>query len=153
MCKLCWALVATLTIAIAALGYKFIIAGSTAPAASGRTAIIMNAGEREFVLAEMRAFLVSVQDITQGLSDNDMKQVAEAAKTSGHSAVHGAPGTLMGKLPIEFKKLGMDTHKKFDQLAREAAEIGDKDLLLKNLGILMQNCTACHASYEIQLAE
>jgi len=152
MCKLCWTLVAILTIGISALAYKFIIAGATEPGESGRTAIIMDAGEREFVLAEMRAFLVSVQEITQGLSDNDMKQVAASAKTSGRAAVHGAPGTLMGKLPLEFKKLGMDTHQKFDQLSSEASEIGDKDLLLKNLGILMQNCTACHASFEIKLS-
>ena len=134
MCKLCWTLVAVLTIGISAMGYKFIIAGSTEPGTSGRTAIIMDAGEREFVLAEMRAFLISVQEITEGLSDGDMKAVASAAKTSGRAAVHGAPGTLMGKLPIGFKKLGMDTHQKFDQLAREASEIGDKDLLLKISG-------------------
>jgi len=152
MCKLCWTLVAVLTIGVSALAYKFIIAGSTEPGESGRTAILMDAGEREFVLAEMRAFLVSVQEITEGIAENNMTAIAASAKASGMAATHDAPGTLMGKLPIGFKKLGRDTHQKFDQLSSEASEIGDKDLLLKKLGLLMQNCTACHASYEIKQA-
>lgn len=151
MCKLCWALVLALTVGIAAMGYKFIISGATEPGTSGRTAILINAAERDFVLAEMRAFLVSVQSITEGLSTNNMKQVAASASKSGGAATQGTPGSLIGKLPLGFKKLGRDTHQRFDQLAAEASGIGDKEIILKSLGRILQNCTACHASYEFKL--
>jgi cytochrome c556 len=58
----------------------------------------------------------------------------------------------MGKLPMEFKQLGFDTHTKFDQLALDAEQMGDKDQVLEQVGKLMQNCVACHAAYRIDLA-
>ena len=77
-------------------------------------AIHLDAGERDLVLAEMRAFLTSVQQITKGISENDMKLVAEYSRKAGKAAQDEVPGTLIGKLPIEFKQLGFDTHTKFD---------------------------------------
>ena len=44
----------------------------------------------------------------------------------------------MKKLPLEFKKLGMGTHKAFDQLALDAADLGDKGHTMQQLGELMQ---------------
>lgn len=136
---------------IAAGFYKFILQGSTVESADGRTTILLEASERNLVLAEMRAFLTSVQKITQGIAEDNMELVAEYARKSGKAAQGEVPGTLVGKLPLQFKKLGGDTHAKFDQLAMDADDLGDRDQALEQLSTLMKNCVACHATYRIDI--
>jgi cytochrome c556 len=58
----------------------------------------------------------------------------------------------MKKLPLDFKQLGMGTHKAFDQLAIDAKDLGDKQQTIEQLGQLMNNCVACHKLYRIDLA-
>ena len=99
----------------------------------------------------MRAFLNSVQQINQGLANDDMALVAEAARHSGKAAQTGVPGTLIGKLPLGFKKLGGDTHAKFDELAMDADDLGDAGHTLEQLSTLMQNCVSCHEAYRFSL--
>jgi len=149
--KLCTGIIAILLLVIGAGFYKFMIQGSVTESSDGRLAIHMNAGERELVLSEMRSFLATVQSIVTGLTNDDMKQVAESARKVGMAAQGDVPGTLVAKLPIKFKKLGFDTHTKFDQLAMDASDMGDKDNVLIQLSVLMQNCVACHAAYRIEL--
>ena len=149
MNKKCFALITVLLFIVAAGFYKFIIQGSTTESSDGRTAILLNEEERNLVLAEMRAFLSSIQQISQGISDDNMKLVAESARSSGKAAQTGMPGTLVGKLPLEFKKLGGDTHAKFDQLALDAEDMEDSSHAMEQLSTLMQNCVSCHAAYRI----
>jgi mono/diheme cytochrome c family protein len=104
------------------------------------------------ILAEMRAFLASVQQVTAGISENDLQRVAEHARKSGKAAQAAVPGTLMGKLPMQFKQLGLDTHTKFDQLAMDVEDLGDANHALAQLSTLMQNCVACHAAYRIDVS-
>jgi len=81
-----------------------------------------------------------------------MKLVAESARKSGKAAQGAVPGTLVGKLPVAFKKLGFDTHARFDQLALDAEEFGDSDHAMSQLSTLMENCVACHAAYRFDIA-
>ena len=149
MCKLCWSVAGVLLLALLAVGYKFIIAGSTLPASDGREALLLEPGERDLVLAEMRQFLASVQGITDGLTGKDMQRVAEAARGVGAAAQQAVPASLVGKLPLSFKKLGFDTHRKFDLLALDAEQLEDPEHTLQQLSELMNNCVACHATYRI----
>ncbi len=151
MNKKCLAITVILLSIIAAGFYKFILQGSTAESDDGRTAILLDASERNLVLAEMRAFLTSVQKINQGVAEDNMELVAEYARKSGKAAQGEVPGTLIGKLPLQFKKLGGDTHAKFDQLAMDADDLGDRDQALEQLSTLMENCVACHATYRIDI--
>lgn len=151
MNKKCLTITVILLSIIAAGFYKFILQGSTAESDDGRTAILLDAGERNLVLAEMRAFLTSVQKINQGVAEDNMELVAEYARKSGKAAQGEIPGTLVGKLPLQFKKLGGDTHAKFDQLAMDADDLGDRDQALEQLSTLMENCVACHATYRIDI--
>jgi mono/diheme cytochrome c family protein len=153
MNKKCWLIIMVLLFVILGGAYKFLIQGSTTESQDGRLAIHLTAGERNLVLSEMRSFLASVQQITQGLAENDMARVAEYAKKVGKNAQGEVPGTLMGKLPMEFKKLGFNTHMKFDQLALDASSMGDNGQILEQLSTLMQNCVACHASYRLEAVE
>lgn len=149
MCRLCWGISFLLVISLFAGIYKFGIQGSTAPSTDGRNALLLPPEERDLVLAEMRGFLISVQQITEGISAKDMKLVAEAASKVGASTAQEVPASLMGKLPLDFKKLGLDTHEKFDVLALDAKQVGDPNHSLQQLSKLMNNCLACHQIYRI----
>jgi len=152
MSKTCKGITILLLLIIAGGAYKFIFQGSSSPVTDGRSSIHLNADERDIVLAEMRIFLSSVQKITQGIAEDDMELVAEYARQVGMAAQGGIPGTLVGKLPIAFKKMGFDTHSKFDQLAMDADDLGDGSHALTQLSDLMQNCVACHETYRIDVA-
>lgn len=149
-CKLCWSITGVLIIAIAAMGYKFMVVGSVTQATDGRQALVLEPEERDIVLTEMRMFLSSVQQITQALTTEDMQTVVKAAREVGAAAQQAVPGTLMGKLPLDFKKSGFDTHVKFDALALDAEQLGDPKHSLQQLAVLMNNCVGCHATYQIQ---
>lgn len=147
MCKICWGTVVLLVLVSTGVIYKFIIQGDVMESDDGRTAIQLNSNERDLVLSEMRVFLESVQQITSGLSNNDMELVAEYARKSGRNAQMEVPGSLIGKLPISCKKLGFDTHAKFDELALDAEQLGDRDHTLSQMNTLLKNCVACHDAY------
>ncbi|MDH5354545.1 MAG: hypothetical protein OEY09_08895 [Gammaproteobacteria bacterium] len=152
MKKLCTVIVVILLAVIAGGAYKFLIQGSVVESSDGRLAIQLNASERDLVLQEMRTFLATIQQVTQGITENDMVLIAESARKVGSAAQGAVPGTLMGKLPMEFKQLGFDTHTKFDQLAMDAEDLGDGSHALGQLSTLIQNCVSCHAVYRIELA-
>ena len=152
MSKKCSGVIVLLLLVIAGGVYKFIFQGSASEGTDGRMAIHLTSGERNLVLTEMRAFLESIQQVTKGITADDMKLVAEYARKSGKAAQGEVPGTLVGKLPLQFKKLGFDTHAKFDQLALDAEEFGDSSHALLQLSTLMENCIACHAAYRFSIS-
>lgn len=149
MCRICWVVVILLVLITGGMAYKFIIQGSVEQGSDGRSAIQLSPGEKDMVLAEMRLFLEAVQSITVGLSNGDMEKVTESARGVGLAAQQEVPGSLIGKLPMAFKKLGFDTHSKFDALALNAEQFGDPETSLKELSVLMKNCVGCHAGYRL----
>lgn len=151
MCKFCWAVVIILAILTTGIAYKFVIQGKVAEGPGGRTVILLEQDERDLVLAEMRVFLESVQQITGGIVADDMQRVVESARQSGRNAQMAVPGSLIGKLPLAFKKLGSDTHRRFDELALDAEQLGDRDHALSQLGDLLNNCVSCHAAYRFDV--
>jgi hypothetical protein len=122
----------------------------THSAPSGRTPIQLTLAEREFVLTEMSIFLESMQKIVQGIANGNMELVAEYARKSGHAAQASMPTSLPGKLPASFKQLGSDTHRKFDELALDAEQLGDSEHSLSQLGHLLNNCVSCHSAFRIE---
>jgi len=65
--------------------------GSVTANSDGRTSILLKPDERDFVLAEMRLFLTSVQQITKAISENDMKRLRKCAQ-----GWRGRPGNRAG---------------------------------------------------------
>ena len=119
-----------------------------ARAADDREAIVVSAEQRDFMMAEMRTFLVVVQDIVLGMAEGDMTAVSEAAHSMRMGGQGGGMGMGMGRvLPLEFRQMARGTHMAFEELA-QAAEFGPEGIL-DNLGTLMSNCTGCHATYKL----
>jgi hypothetical protein len=80
----------------------FFVRGNTTSGTDNRTAVILQASERDLVLGEMRALLTATQGILVGLNANDMPQVAKAARSAGMAAAVDVNPALMAKLPLSF---------------------------------------------------
>ncbi|HET7806401.1 MAG TPA: hypothetical protein VFL53_19350 [Pseudolabrys sp.] len=116
-----------------------------------RSQIALTDSEIAFIRHEMRGLLESIRDILDAAQTGDHARIAAAARRSGMNGPEAAhiPKSLASKLPPEFKKLGLATHRGFDQIALDAEQIGAADLTVKELGHLMENCVACHATWRL----
>ena len=141
--------IAVLVLVIAAMAYKFIVAGSVHAGADGRAVVELAPDERTLMLGEMRAFVAGVQQITQALADEDMKAVADVAHSMGTAKAHDVPVAMMGKLPLAFKQLAFGVHGSFDAIAQSAANGGTPRQTLTQLAGALQGCVACHAQYQL----
>ena len=150
MCKLCWTLLVSAVIAVIVAVVMIAPGDKTTTATDGREVILLKPEQRDLVLAEMRAFVETLRDITSALATDNSAQFQQAALKVGLAAQQGVPLDMMKALPLPFKKLGMDTHKKFDQLAEKAEQGAGNEELLTDLSQLMSNCVACHAAYQLQ---
>lgn len=153
-CKLAWSISFILLITLAATSYKLIIGepvSTLKKSSDTRQALVLKPAERDLVLAEMRMFLSSVQKITSAVGTENMQEIIKAARDVGAKAQPPTPESLAKKLPLNFKKLGRDTHKKFDLLALDAEDLGDPQHSLQQLSELMNNCVACHSTYKINI--
>ncbi len=150
MARLPWVLFLIMSLIATALAYKFIFSGKTEIAPDGRTTILLEDPEQIFFLNEMRNFLIAIQQITDGIEKDDMEQIAHAARKVGSVDLGHVPAGLMGKLPLATKKMGLATHKAFDQMAMDAESLGDKQHSLSQLNKILSTCTACHSLYRIR---
>ena len=114
-----------------------------------RRVLALAPAERAMILLEMRQFLNGIQVMTDALSRDDLKTVAQAARPLGSQATHEVPNSLKAKLPKEFKQLAFAVHGGFDQLALDAESLGDTKHTQKQLGGILQNCVACHNMFQI----
>ncbi|HMC13344.1 MAG TPA: hypothetical protein VKG67_03270 [Gallionellaceae bacterium] len=136
-------------VTIAVFGW-FFIHGNTTVGTDGRTAVVLQASERDFVLAEMRRMLASTQGILEGANHGDMQGVIKAASAAGMEAAADVNPALMAKLPIEFKTLGMSVHRDMDEIAKDAASGTPAPEILKMLSNTLSKCVACHSAWQLK---
>ena len=146
--KILWAIICALLVVLIAGAYKF-VQGSVAVSDDERVAVVLSKNERNLILSEMRNFLISTQQISEAITNEDMELVATLAKSAGMAAEENTPGSLLAKIPLSMKTLGFDTRKKFDQIAADAAELKIPVHSRRQLDQLMKNCIACHSSFKI----
>lgn len=130
----------------------FFVRGNTAPGTDNRTAVVLAPSERDLILREMRAFLAGVQSILDGLTRNDMKQVASAARAIGMQSAVDVNPALMAKLPLPLKQLGMSVHRDMDALADAAAAGTPAAELQARLANTLSKCVACHSAWQLKAA-
>jgi hypothetical protein len=153
MCKLCWASTAAIGLVFFAFVVRFMVVGATELSADGRTAIVVTPVEREQILGEMRGLLEAVQTVIVANNAGDLNTVAIAAREVGKENMDPRSAELAAKLPMSFRKLGMDTHVKFDLLAMNAEQIESTEQVFQELGVLTGNCVACHRAYRLSTSE
>jgi hypothetical protein len=119
-----------------------------------REAVVVTPAERNYILNQMRLFVISVQTIAAGLGADDRAQASEAAAARGllrNANDPEFPPTLNAKLPPQWKQLGGGMRKGFDALA-QTINGGGTQKSLEQLGVVMTNCVACHATYRVATA-
>lgn len=136
---------------IAALAW-FFIRGNTTAGTDGRTAIVLQTSERDFVLAEMRGMLAATQGILEGANQGDMQGVIKAASVAGMGTAADVNPALMAKLPLDFKVLGMSVHHDMDEIAKAAASGTPAPEIIKMASNTLAKCVACHAAWQLQAA-
>jgi hypothetical protein len=129
----------------------------TQEAASGdiddRTVVTV---ERNYILNQMRLFVISVQTIAAEFGADDRARASAAAAARGlkrNANDPDFPPTLGTKLPPQWKQLGGGARKGFDVLAERIGAGAGTQKYLEQLGIVMTNCVACHATYRVETSK
>jgi hypothetical protein len=152
-CKFCWAVAAALAILLSVLASKFLPVGNVEISADGRTVVVVAPAERDMILAEMRGLLEAVQTIIVANNAGDLNAVAVAGRKVGRENMSPKSAEFVARLPMDFRKLGMDTHVRFDQLALDATRFENTDHVSQQLGELIANCVDCHKVYRLVLID
>lgn len=131
----------------------FFVRGWTRPGSDGRTEILLASVERDQILAEMRLLLKTVDGILRGLGDAeiDRRVLAMIAREAGMGMAADVEPTIMAKLPLPFKQLGMSIHKDMDALADAIAEGATAQEIVRRLSDMTARCTACHEMYRLSV--
>jgi cytochrome c556 len=134
-----------------AVGAWLFVRGWTRPGSDGRTEILLAPAERDQILAEMRLLLKTVDGILRGLGDAeiDRRVLAMIAREAGMGMAADVEPTIMAKLPLPFKQLGMSIHKDMDALADAIAEGATTQEIVRRLSDMTARCTACHEMYRL----
>ena len=132
-----------------AIGGWFFVKGWTAQGSDGRTEILLAPEERVHILAEMRQLLKAVDGIVRGLGEStpDRSVIETAARSVGANMAADVEATIMLKLPLPFKQLGMSIHQDMDALADAVVRGETPQQILQRLSSMTARCTACHEMY------
>ncbi|WP_430229255.1 hypothetical protein [Nitrosomonas communis] len=125
------------------------VRGNLSISADEHYAIQLDAEEKDFVLAEMKSLLLSINGILKGLHEDDMIAISKAAKSADMGMAVNASPLLMVKLPLEFKMLGMGLHKDFDKLSADTQAGINKDQIIHRLSELTSKYVSCHQVYRL----
>jgi hypothetical protein len=117
-----------------------------------RRPVILNAGERSYMLNEMRYYLDMLWVVTDALSRDDFGTVARAARRRGYvMEATRIPPPLDAKLPADYRSVSQDTYKMVDTLAEVAESSNDRHAITSQLARLLHRCNECHASYQYRV--
>ena len=150
MNKKCGIIITLLLAIIIGGAIKFLVLGSVVKGEDNRIVILLNAGERNHILGEMRNLLGHMQQLTSAIADDDMDKVIEIANTLVEDSSGKTPTSIIAKMPLSFKKISLNIHSGFKKLLADSKEKRDSKLALKEVSEIMQNCLACHASHSLK---
>jgi len=104
--------------------------------------------EKAIFLEDMRHMLGSVQQIMQGIADDDRAMIVAAAKRSGNRMARNTPASIRAKVPPEFQAIGGPMHMTFEEIAVRA-ETDPLDEVTALTAEAMNRCLACHARFRV----
>lgn len=119
--------------------------------AAQRMTVQLTESEREFILNEMRAQLDMLYVMSEGLSRKDLTTVAAAAKRRGSDTLNTAPAAVFERTPAPFRDMIVASRTKIDQIAVEAGNKVEPEVILKRTTELLQLCNSCHADWQLKV--
>jgi len=123
-------------------------------AEDNREAVSRTPAEKAFILGEMRKFLEALQSINDSLSRHDLASVSEAAEARGRTRNSPPPGmlpSLKAKETDTWRQWAQNVRIGFDTIAASAKSGEPIERQLALTRDILQSCTACHATYRIEL--
>jgi cytochrome c556 len=143
-------IVATIaTIATVAAGSAALDAAETEPASQE---INLSPEVRELLLAEMREIAAGIQSVALAIAIGEWQSIADTSTKIRASYIMEKQLTaaqaeeLERALPQEFKRLDAEFHSRAEQLA-SAALAHEPERIAFQYSRLLENCTACHATF------
>lgn len=100
----------------------------------------------------MRDHLLAVQEIALGAARNDFSAIDEAATKLGLSPGMEGMCNHMGMGAAGFTEQALKFHRSADDIAA-AARKRDSPEVMKALGVTLQLCTGCHATYRQKIVD
>lgn len=124
--------------------------GRTRESSDTRTTIVLTSPEHALLLREMRDLLGSLNGAAGALARGDDEQAARFVEKSGMAMVNSLElreRTILAKLPMPMKQLGLATHREMDILAARIRHHEPMNGILGQIEIVTSKCIACHAMY------
>lgn len=118
-----------------------------------RQALIMNAKQRHHVLTEMRQLLATTQGVVEGLAEDDMEKVAQAAALSAPQAPKTVDFRMKDVLPPDFLQMGKAAHVAFGDMEQKAKNGATKEEITRDLADTLNICTTCHSTFQVVLED
>lgn len=105
---------------------------------------------RELVLNEMRDYLEVMNEIQQGLANNDPDKIIKAATRQGQISLEATPVRLLKLSPLACKQMGFRGHDIFQAIADSARVNFKPTTTINQLAELTNNCIVCHRTYKVE---
>ena len=105
---------------------------------------------RSLVLSEMRDYLEVMNEIQQGMANNNPEQIVKAASRQGKASIDQTPARLLKLSPLACKQMGFQGHDLFQAIADSAAINYNPETTNKQMAQLTNNCIACHRTYKVE---
>ena len=118
-----------------------------------RIIVSLTPEQRVHVLEERNQFLLSTQEIVEGIASSDPDLIQSAVSDGLGRGQGQGNGLMKDALPSEFRQMGSAMKaelKKIDTLSKAGA---DSTEILDQLSSTLMYCSSCHGSYQIQLSE
>ena len=105
---------------------------------------------RDLVMSEMRDYLEVINEIQQGLAENDPNKIVKAATRQGKISLEETPVRLLKLSPLACKQMGFKGHDIFQAIADSARVHFSKATVNRQLAELTNNCIVCHRTYRLE---
>ena len=114
-----------------------------------RTSVKYPPDIEKLVLSEMRDYLEIINEINQGIAENNPERITKAAYQQGKSSIEETPTRLLKLSPMPCKTMGFRGHDLFQAIGDSAKINYNPQTIQKQMADLTNNCIACHRSYRI----
>ena len=103
----------------------------------------------ELVMSEMRDYLEVINEINQGLAENNPDKIVKAATRQGDISIKETPVRLLKLSPLACKQMGFRGHDIFQAIADSARIQFKPETTINQLAELTNNCIVCHRTYRL----
>jgi len=105
---------------------------------------------KNLVLSEMRDYLEVINEINQGIAENNPEKIVKAASRQGQASIDDTPARLLKLSPLPCKQMGFKGHDLFQAIADSASVNYKPEVVNRQMAELTKNCIVCHRTYKIE---